>query len=87
MWGLSLELPVLGLGFFGKVSVSKFALGLGGYGLDYITGRNIANAKDEPDPNLNPNCSTDDNFVDMIQLCSMNKILKMKISDGFKVFS
>jgi len=63
------------------------SLGLGGYGLDYITGRNIANAKDEPNPNLNPNCSTDDNFVDIIPLCSMNKILKMKISDGIKVFS
>jgi len=35
-----LELPGLGLGFYGKVSVSKFepGLGLGGYGLDYITG-------------------------------------------------
>ena len=78
MWGLSLELPVLGLGFFGKVSVSKFALGLGGYGLDYITGRNIANAKDEPNPNLNPNCSTDDNFVDMIPLCSWIKFWKWR---------
>ena len=43
MWGLGLELPGLGLGFYGKVSVSvsKFepglGLGLGGYGLDYIT--------------------------------------------------
>ena len=38
---LGLELPGLGLGlgFYGKVSVSKFepGLGLGGYGLDYIT--------------------------------------------------
>ena len=40
MWGLGLELPGLGLGFHGKVSVSKFepGLGLGGYGLDYIIG-------------------------------------------------
>jgi len=42
MWGLGLELPDLGLGY-GKVSVSTFepGLGLGGYGLDYITGRNV----------------------------------------------
>jgi len=44
MSGLDLELPGLGLGFYGKVSVlvSKFetglGVGLGGYGLDYITG-------------------------------------------------
>jgi len=40
MWGLSLELPGLGLSFYDKISVSKFELGLGlrGYGLDYITG-------------------------------------------------
>ena len=38
MWGLDLELPGLGLGFYDKVSVSKFEPGLGGYGLDYITG-------------------------------------------------
>jgi len=39
MWGLGLELPGLGLGFYGKVSFSKFepGLGLGGYRLDYIT--------------------------------------------------
>jgi len=39
MWGLDVELPGLGLGFYGKVSVSKFGpgLGLGGYGLDYST--------------------------------------------------
>jgi len=48
MWGLGLELPGLGLGlgFYDKisVSVSKFEPGLrvGGYGLDYITGRNTA---------------------------------------------
>jgi len=36
---LGLELPGLGLGFNDKFSVSKFqpGLGLGGYGLDYIT--------------------------------------------------
>jgi len=43
---LGLELPGLGLGFYDKisVSVSKFEPGLrvGGYGLDYITGRNTA---------------------------------------------
>jgi len=36
MWGLGLELS--GLGFYGKVSVSKFQPGLGGYGFDYISG-------------------------------------------------
>jgi len=38
-----LELPGLGLGFYGKVSVSKFepGLGLGGYGLDSITGPSV----------------------------------------------
>jgi len=42
---LGLELPGLGLGFYDKVSVSKFepGLGLGGYGLDYITGYKIIN--------------------------------------------
>jgi len=29
MWGLGLERPDLGLGFYGKVSVSKFETGLG----------------------------------------------------------
>jgi len=40
---LGLELSSLGLGFYGKVSVLKFqpGLGLGGYGLGYITGTNL----------------------------------------------
>jgi len=37
---LGIELPGLGLRFYGKGPVSTFepGLGLGGYGLDYITG-------------------------------------------------
>ena len=38
MWGLGLELPGLGL-----VSKSEPGLGLGGYGLDYITNDDIKN--------------------------------------------
>ena len=43
MWGLGLGLELPGLGFYDKVSVSSrnWGVGLGGYGLDYITAGGI----------------------------------------------